>query len=70
MGSKLCLPSFCIELIFCVLMLFYYSKGTGDYESSITPFFLLESLETCLKEKERDLNRLREGTMKGDKEKC
>lgn len=69
MGSKLCLPSFCIELIFSVLTLFYYRKGIGDYESRSAPFFLLESLEIGLKGKGRDLNKLREGTMKGHKAK-
>lgn len=70
MRSKLCLPSFCTELIFCVLTLFYYGRGIGDYDSRSTLFFLLESLEICLKEKGRNLNKLSEGTRKGHKEKC
>lgn len=72
MGSKLYLPRFCMELIFCVLTLFCYGKGIGDYESRSTHFFLLESLDTRLKEKGRDVgvNKLREGTTKGHKAKC
>lgn len=59
METKLRLPSLCMELIFCVLTLFYYSKGIGDYENRSTPSFLLESLDTSLKEKGRDVNKLR-----------
>lgn len=65
MGTKLCLPSFCMELIFCVLTLFYYSKGIADQESRSTPFFLPQSLETRLKEKGRKINKLRKGQQKG-----